>query len=497
MTAFWGQARWRRWLGLFALGALAALGQAPTDLWFLTIAMFAVAMWLWRFTQTRRQSSGLWFWVGAGYFAVALRWIIEPFLVDIATHGWMAPFAIALMACGGGLFWAFAGWLAGQRGLLTLVAALTLTEALRSLILTGFPWALVGHIWIGTPISQLAAFAGPHGLSFVTLGLAACLAMLCERRWIFGLGPALAAVGWIALMPAPSETPNDRPLVRIVHPDIPQDEKWEPSLRLRNFEDMIALSQGDEVADMIVWPESAITQLLGSATLSFETMTDVAEGAAFVTGVQRRAGDLIYHNSFAVLGEDAQVDGVYDKQHLVPFGEYIPGGSLLNGLGLESFAQQLPLGFTSGSGRRLVNVEGIGLVRPLICYEGIFAEEVRNTAERPVAMVMVTNDAWFGTGAGPIQHLEQAQLRSIELGLPMVRSANSGISAMIDGKGRIIDQLGLGTAGAVEARLPPPLPPTVYARFGDLPTLVVVFLMALYGTVRSRKFPIDQGQTAP
>ena len=491
MEWFWGQSRAMRCALLIALGALAGLGQAPQDAWYVALLALAGAFWLGQGASGSRQSAALWFWVGFGYFAVSFRWIIEPFLVDVARHGWMAPFAIVLMSAGIALFWAGAAFLGAKTGRgLGLIAALTLGEALRSYVFTGFPWASVGHIWIETPLLQLSANTGPHGLNFLTFALAGSLAALAHGRLLGAVLPILAAVAWGMLMPPPLEPADEtRPLVRIVHPNIPQDEKWDPALRARNFNDLLRLSQSAEPVDFVIWPESAVTELMENAGPVFEVMSDVAGGATVITGVQRRRERQIYHNSFVVLGRGGEAVGLYDKQHLVPFGEYIPGGEIAARFGIRGLAATEGGGFSPGQGPDTLQVAGLGIVRPLICYEAIFPHEVRTKGVRPDVMIVVTNDAWFGRGAGPFQHLRQAQLLSATLGVPLIRSANSGVSAMIDGYGRVSDQLGLDTAGALDVRLPNARAETLYARYGDLPFLSACFvLFAAAFALRKKSF---------
>ncbi len=496
MTQFWRlKSRYRAAI-LTLAGVFAGLGQAPTDLWPLTLIAFAFGFVAAQTAPSPKHWVGIWFWIGVGYFAVSLRWIIEPFLVDIATHGWMAPFAIVFMSCGGALFWALAAYLASKRGgIIALMAALAGAEALRSLILTGFPWALAGHIWIGTPIAQVAAFTGPHGLSLITFAISASLATAVKGQNTGWIVPISVVGLWPLLAPGPAAdaSPEDK-MVRIVHPNIPQQDKWDPVLRAQNFHQMLALSEGEARADLIVWPESAITQLLENAEISLESLSERAAGVPVITGIQRRSHDRVFHNSLIVLGRGGEVQSVYDKQHLVPFGEYVPAGEIAARLGISHLASSQGFGFTPGQGAEIVNVEGIGAIRPLICYEGIFAEEVRGSPTRPDLMVLLSNDGWFGTGPGPLQHLEQAQLRSIELGVPMVRAVNSGISAVIDGKGRITAQKGLDQTGKLEAAIPPVLPQTLYDRTGDLPCLLLIGVLAVWPQRSRHQISIDAKQ---
>ena len=208
---FHGAGRWWRALICMMLGGVIALGQAPTDLWWLALAGLAVAMALTDTSVTARRGFGVMWWIGAGYFAVALRWIVAPFLVDPAQTGWMAPFAIVLMAAGAGLFWGAAGWLSVRFGRAQwpgLVLALTLTEAVRALVLTGFPWALVGHIWIETPLVQAAASVGPHGLTLLALAVAWALSRVVFGRWRLTMVP-LAAVALAVALVLPLATLSD------------------------------------------------------------------------------------------------------------------------------------------------------------------------------------------------------------------------------------------------------------------------------------------------
>ena len=249
---------------------------------------------------------------------------------------------------------------------------------------------------------------------------------------------------------------------------------------------MLGFTGEGDVPDLVVWPESSIPTLLNYADPELELISEAARGAPVIVGVNRAQYGL-YHNSFILLGRGGQIDDIYDKQHLVPFGEYVPGGDMLHNVGIEGFGSSYGGGFTPGSGKRTIDVPGIGAVRPLICYEGIFAEEVGGTVERPQVMVLITNDAWFGKDAGPFQHLAQAQLRAVEQGIPMVRVANTGVSAMIDARGQVTASIALNTAGYLDALLPAPLPPTQFSKTGDWPvlSLLALFLAVLGFSRRS------------
>jgi len=472
-------------LGLLALlGMLAGLGQAPFDLWPVTLLALAALFVIYPISQTPRQAA-LHVWAfGFGYFAFSLRWIIEPFLVDIARHGWMAPFALVLMGAGAALFWAAAAWVAsrvapGRAAILGLL--IVGAEVLRSLVLTGFPWALLGHVWVKTWLAQVAALGGPHLLTLLTVLCGLAVALLVTRVRILGLvalGLVLALS--IVLRPDPVLPPNEEaPIVRLVQPNAPQHQKWDPAFSDVFLSRLLRLSREGDVPDLVVWPETAIAYLLNHIEDDLSFLSDAARGAPLVFGIQRLDTEANAYNSLVVLGAGGDVQSIYDKRHLVPFGEYMPGARLLGEMGATGLARNLGIGFTPGALPGPVDLPGVGPAVPLICYEGIFAEEITYGETRPRLLLLITNDAWFGKAAGPHQHLAQAQLRAIEQGLPMVRVANTGISAMIDANGRIVAAIPLGVDGAIDVPLPPVLAATPYSHWGDGPVLALLFLLIL------------------
>ncbi|RYH02036.1 apolipoprotein N-acyltransferase [Salipiger sp. IMCC34102] len=474
-----------------ALGVFTALGQAPIDAWPLAWIGWAVALGLLASAPGMAALATGTLVFGLGYFGFTLRWLVEPFLVDAATWGWAAPFGVSLMALRETLFWV-AGVLVARvlaPGRLSgLVLALTLAEALRGYLFTGFPWGLIGHALIPSQLLHLAAFGGPHLLTLVLLTCAAGAVLLARRRWIGAL-PILAAGVAMPLLnqgTAPAPDP-DAPVIRIVQPNAPQDEKWDPAQNAMFFWRMVEFTQAEPRADLVVWPETAIPVRLDYAQPELDIVADAAGGTPVVTGINR-AVEGEYFNSLIVLGRGGAVRDVYDKAHLVPFGEYVPFGDLLKSMGVRGLAPSDGGGFAKGApGRGLVDLPGVGLARALICYEGIFAEEITLPGPRPRLLLMITNDAWFGKAAGPQQHLAQARLRAVEQGLPMVRSANTGISAMIDGRGRVIQSIPLGQAGARDVALPQALPPTLYTKAGDWPVLILVVAgLAGLGALRWR-----------
>ncbi|MGR3662947.1 MAG: apolipoprotein N-acyltransferase [Paracoccaceae bacterium] len=488
---------WRGLLAPMATGAIIALGLAPFSLIWLTLPALCLAVFF-ALSCPPKQAASRGFATGFGYALVSLSWITEPFFVDIARHGWMAPFALFFMAAGFGAFWALGFWAAARISpansttrAIAVPVFWTATELLRSYIFTGFPWGLLSYIWIDTPVYQFASYLGPHGLTLLSLGLATAFVTGLQNRNARTLiatsatGLILAAISpWITTTPA---TNADAPMVRLIQPNADQNEKWNPQMMPVFYDRQISLTEAaaDIPPDIIIWPEVAVPFLLDDPTANFWEIAGAALDATVILGAQRFNGRDV-HNSLAVLGHDGEILQTYDKQHLVPFGEYLPAADLLNRFGMQAMAAQFGRGYTAGQGDKLIDLGPWGKVLPLICYEGIFPHEVRDTASRPDWMLMITNDAWFGKWIGPAQHFAQAQARSIELGLPMVRVANTGISGVIDARGQIVDALPQGVAGFLDVRLPAARPPTLYSRFGDAPTLALLFILGLV-TLRSRR----------
>ena len=490
---------WARLPVAIGVGALMALGQAPYDLWPVAFLGFVAAFWLFRATPGGVVAAGTGWAIGLGYFGLALGWIVEPFQIDPATR-WMAPFGLVGMAAGLALFWALPFWAAGQArrdALPLLVLGWSAAELARAYVLTGFPWALVAYLWIpATPI-QWVSVIGPHGLTLVTLSAAA----LCAAALPPGgprAKPAVAALvlvvalfaGGAALLPAePSE--DGRPVVRIVQPDAPQHEKWDPAKIPVFFDRQIAYTEAPPTGALaspalIVWPETALPMLLARAGDALAVMADAAGGARLAAGIQR-GGDGVYFNSLVTLDASGRLGQVYDKHHLVPFGEYMPAAGVFARWNIFGLAARAQGGYTPGPGPRLLDFGPLGRALPLICYEAVFPQDVQRAPARADFLLHVTNDAWFGQWSGPYQHLAQARVRAIEQGLPLLRSANTGVSAVIDGGGRVREALPLGQAGFIDAVLPAPLPPTPYSRTGDLPVLVLLVLFTAGLLLRGKR----------
>lgn len=470
----------RRWWHFAGLGLGLALIQAPIGLALLMLPVLALALSGAAHAPSPRRAA-LWGWaLGAGYFGLALIWIIEPMLVDAASTGWLAPFAVIGMGGGLALFWGLAFW-AGRRfggplAVWALALALMLAEAARAFVLTGFPWADFAQAAMDTPLAFTLPWLGPRGTSGLVIAAAAGLGWLMTRQAQAALAAAFALGIALQVLPGPGPVPPepDAPIIRLVQPNAPQHLKWDPAHGPEFHRRLLAGTKAGEPPDLIIWPEMALTALLENADETLGPISSAARGAPVILGAPRSEGQT-YYNSLAVIGAGARLLALYDKSHLVPFGEYMPLGGLLERLGIYGLASG-GQGYGAGKGRPVFDIQGIGLIRPLICYEGIFAEEVRQSPSRPRLLVLITNDAWFGGWIGPEQHLVQGRMRALELGLPMARAANTGISAMIDSHGIVTASLPMDVYGQIDESLPRALEPTLYARAGEIPFLLLYAL---------------------
>lgn len=495
----------------FAMGALSATGFAPVGFFpGLLIGYGALVLLLdGADTQARRLRAGAFVsWAFLfGQFLLGLYWIGYAFMVDPAAHLWQMPFALVGLTAGLALFGALAGWLTlvfwqdGPARIFVFAAFFALAEWLRGHVFTGFPWNLAGYGWgHADVILQTASVVGVYGLSFLTILLGASLAELAAWRWRLPAAMVLVFAGLLGFGVWRLATPVQNVpgvVVRLVQPDVPQREKYVRALMQRNWDRLIDLSARAPGPlgrpDIIVWPEAAPGFPVADVPVALDQIALFSgRGQTIITGSERIVRDahgLSFYNSLYLFGRYGALPQVYDKFHLVPFGEYVPLAGVLGRIGITKLTQGAS-GFSAGDHPHLLAVPGAPSVSPLICYEVIFPGQVIDkTAPRPGWIVNVTDDSWFGPWAGPRQHLLIARVRAIEEGLPIARAANTGISAMIDPLGRISTQLALDKMGTVDAPLPAALPPTPYARFGDLWFFVflVTAIFAAFLLARARE----------
>jgi apolipoprotein N-acyltransferase len=487
-----------------AAGAASAAALPPYGLWpvlFVTIPTLVAGLdavsQRGRAVVKRGFLAGFLF--GSGYFLISLMWIANAFLVEADLYGWMIPFALAGLSAYLAVYWGLATMVTvmttrpGLPRIAMLAASLALADWLRGHLLSGFPWNTPGYVTAGLPgLAQSAAVVGIYGLSFLVLlcaGLPA-LAFARPRRGELAVAAVLLAIAAIATLAgdtrlaAPSATPTGLKL-RLVQGNVPQDTKWDADQARSIFARYLALSRsgadgGSPLGSnaLVIWPESALPFLVDESPVALREIADLLPpGTRLLLGALRRdAGppQRVYNSIIAIDG-DGRIEALYDKVRLVPFGEFLPFSRWLDPIGIRRFIAA-PQGFTAGETTPVMHLPGIPPFVPLVCYEAIFPEQA-NRHDQAKWLLNLTNDAWFGSSSGPYQHLAQARFRAIETGLPMVRVANTGITAIFDGYGRKIGELKLGVEGTMDAVLPQALPETLYARLGDM-----LFFMAILST---------------
>ncbi|MCB1507448.1 MAG: apolipoprotein N-acyltransferase [Hyphomicrobiaceae bacterium] len=517
---------WRRRLIALMAGAASVGALPPFDVFPVLFLTIPVLVYLldgaaaeseggFRFRPGTRFSVGWWF--GFGWFGLGLSWIAEAFLVEPERHALLLPFA--LVGLGGGLA-IFTGlatslaariWPDGWTRILSLASALAAADWLRGHVFSGFPWNLFGMTLSGSDATmQIASLTGAYGMSFIALALAGAPAVLFPRRlrsrggFVY-LASVFAAIlvlaGWGAMRLSGAE---DRVVagvnLRIVQPAIDQRDKWDPEKRQEIFARYVELSAARLGPDRVgllttthlIWPESAFPFVLTEEPAALAAIAELLPlGTTLITGavrVERGAGRPRVFNSIHVIAESGEITGSYDKVQLVPFGEAIPFADRLEPLGILPLVNA-PRSFTPGTRRESLSLSPAPAALPLICYEIIFPGTVATAGEpRPGWLLNLTNDAWFGTSFGPWQHFRQARMRAVEEGLPLVRAANTGVSAVTDAYGRVEEILPLGQSGVIDAALPQAIDPPFYARHGDLTLLGFLlcgFGICLYGRFTS------------
>ncbi len=509
---------WRRALIAVIAGATSALALAPFNAWPILFVTLPVLVWLVDGSAAGRWSgawtAGLAGWCfGFGYFVAGLYWIGYAFLVDAKTFGWLLPVAVsglpAYLAIFTGLGLAAARliWVRGPQRILALAATMTMAEWLRGHLLTGFPWNTFGYA-LTEPLvlGQSVSLIGIWGLTFVALAVCACPAVLADDRVdtprpyrvpliAFLVLAGLAAYGAVRLSRNPTTYVPDVRL-RVMQPNLQQDVKFNYAAKDEVIARYLALSDratgpqssGVHDATHLIWPESAFPFFLAREPDALARIAAMLKpGTELITGAVRPAASAAgprAYNSVYVIDPDGSIHGIYDKVHLVPFGEYLPFQSLLEGIGLRQLTKQVG-GFLSGSRRRAMEVPGAPKMMPLICYEAIFPGGAVPAGDRPGWLVNVTNDGWFGISTGPYQHFQQARMLAIAEGLPLVRAANTGISGVIDPVGRIVQSLPLGVEGVIDAGLPKALSPTLFVALGEYP-LILLLVASLLSVARRR-----------
>jgi apolipoprotein N-acyltransferase len=480
----WG---WRRAFVAFLAGALAVLAQAPYDFFAVCFVSFPLLVWLldgatgeasdgW--LRRLRPAFAIGWWFGFGYFLAGLWWVGSALLVEADSFAWALPFAVIGIPFGLAFFYGFATvvarllWSNDIGRIAALAFGFGLAEWLRGFLFTGFPWNAIGYAAMPVPLlMQSVSVTGMIGMNALAVFVFALPALLAARRSL-RLGAALlvilvaahAGFGYLRLtIPA---DPASRALdVRIVQPAVDLSEKWDAQVRDRIFATLMGLSAkapepGHGKPQLILWPETSVPFLFTERPDALTTIGDMlGAGQMLVAGAVREEGGSAsqagsrYYNSVVAIDDKGEIVDAVDKVHLVPFGEYLPFADLFSRFGLEQLVAG-PTTYAAGNERHPLVLPGGIRALPLICYEVIFPDLVAVDAASAQLIVNVTNDAWFGNTPGPYQHFRQAQIRAVENGLPLLRAANNGISAVVDSRGRIVDALAIDARGAIDVRVP-------------------------------------------
>jgi apolipoprotein N-acyltransferase len=507
-----------------ALGAASAFSFQPVGWWPLMIVAIAALCELIARSRSLKQSLAIGWGFGVGQFCIGLNWIATAFTFQAAMPAWLGWIAVVLLSLylavypmlAAGLAWRF-----GSKNKLALVLALAgswaITEWLRATMFTGFAWNPIGVTLVDTPLIGATRLIGTYGLSALVALFGGALWMAIHRRWKAPVAIVVAAV-LLATFPPTSPAPFHAPPlksangediggmiqmrpIRIVQPNIGQQDKWRPGFDQIAAERLRALSvRGPQQSHLLFWPEAAVTQPLVDERAGADPLVTAERQRAvralppqelLVTGglgLLSTDGQTVTGatNSVFVLTPGGSIAGRYDKAHLVPYGEYLPMRPLLSAIGLSRLAPG-DLDFRPGPGPRSLQLPGTwGRMGLQLCYEIIFSGEVVDRANRPDFIFNPSNDAWFGRW-GPPQHLAQARLRATEEGLPVIRSTPTGISALIDADGRIVQSLPWRTAGVIDAALPDPRQPTLFARLGNAIPLALGFILLIVAIALDRR----------
>ncbi len=480
VVLLWG---WRRAAVAFAAGAFAVLAQAPFDFFAACFVSFPLLVWLLdgatpegKPGRLRRLSPAFFtgWWFGFGYFLAGLWWIGNALLVEAEQFAWALPLAVVVLPALLAVFYGLACiiarlfWSPDLGRIAALAVGFGIAEWLRAVVLTGFPWNAIGYAAMPVPIfMQPVAIIGLYGVNAVAVFVFAMPALLGGRGdRIKGLIAAVVIIGvaagfgtWRLSLPGPDDA--RRVPVRIVQPSIDQSGKWDTARRDENFATQLGLSAGDpanevQMPELIVWPETSVPFFFTERPDALAAIGEMlGEGQTLLAGAVRveegAGGASRFYNSILAIDHTGEVIGAADKVRLVPFGEYLPLEELLGSLGLRRLVTA-PGTFSAGSARRLLNVSDGLKILPMICYEIIFPGALGDSVNAGAEVIVnVTNDAWYGNTPGPYQHFRQAQVRAVEAGLPLIRAANNGVSAIVDARGRVVDAFDLNVVGSLDA----------------------------------------------
>ena len=458
---------------------MCALGNDPWALWYLSILSLIIWFWLIIKNKISKNIFKETFRFGFGYFSISLIWIVEPFLVEPWVHGWIAPIALIALPSFLALIWALFAFL-GHYYLssIGIVISLSLAEYCRLHLLTGFPWATISYVLLDTKAEKWLSILGPYGLSLFLLFTCFIIAFTLQNRKKINAFLAVSTICTLFFVPHLFVKEPLRSLsvsVRLIQPNAVQEKKWSEEFAPIFFKNMIEMTSQQPKPDIVIWPETSLYLPYNSAFEELDKMRMATGESVLIFGALKIDSKNFLKNSLIVENKN-QETVFYDKAKLVPFGEYLPFINLKNYFKISERSNLFGWGFKRGKGAEILNLpNGLKFI-PLICYEAIFSNFLQPSVKNADFILQITNDAWFGKSIGPQQHLAQLRIRAIEYGLPVIRVANTGISAIIDANGKVIQKLSVNKSGYLDSFIPSRKHSTIYGILGDLIFLSLILL---------------------
>ena len=473
-------------MALFLYGMASFLAFAPYFVF--PILWFSFAILAHKNNNATHKGSFLnAFCLGAGLGVTGMNWLSYAMTLGDGYYRWLVPLIWIGFGLFFGLYYGLTAYLAsfapaGYRRWLGFAGWFCVIEWVRGYAFSGFPWNVVGNIWNGyLPILQVVSVLGVYGLGLLTVLLFTTPNFGRKLKpTLFALASfgVIYALGAWRLYDAPKDTVWGVNL-RVVQPNVPCTLKWDPKEAQNNINKLIKLSKEEnENITHIIWPESAVSFVINYHEQSrLYLMSAMRQGSVLITGAMRGVDPATRSvaNSLVVLNDLTDILAFYDKAHLVPFGEYTPLRGILP---LDKFVP-FDSDIIAGPGPKTIPVEKAPPAGPLVCYEAIFSGQIVDKKHRPQWLINVTNDGWYGLSAGPHHHFAMAQTRAVEEGLPLVRSANTGISGIIDPYGRVWGRLELDETGVVDSPLPRAITAPPFAQYGNTPPLILAGFLIL------------------
>ncbi len=493
----------------FLAGAFLSLAFAPIYFFLALPISFSIFYFLLEEERgKKREVFWLGFFFGFGHFLCGIYWIAISLLIDAAQFGWLIPFALTIipsaLACYFGLLALSYKFLLKKfqinfayQKLLVFSLLFVIAEVLRSNLFSGFPWNLLGYAWMFEPhFAQLGSVFGIYGLSFFAVLIGLSPTLFWKRK--SSVGDKIFAAfllcfflvnflfGYFYIDDKKIITDSDTK-IRLIQANIKQEMKWADGQKRDNFLKHIYATNQKNIddIDVVIWSETSVPYVINDDEALLEYMRQAVpnKGILITGGLRLKRNELeekkfpdVWNSIFVV--SNAGITQHYDKHHLVPFGEFVPLHRYLSFLYLSEAVDAITgggKGFSEGEGPQTLMAESFTF-SPLVCYEAIFSSEVVDKKHLPDIFVNLTNDAWFGNSSGPYQHFDMARMRAIEYGIPLIRVAGTGISALVDPFGRVVAKLGLNEEGMIDMKLIKNSQTTIYATYGQLPFLILFFL---------------------